>query len=489
MRNLMVQGTSSYAGKTFLVMALCRIFSKRGYKVAPFKAQNTSLNSCVTEDGGEISRAQALQALAAGVEPTVEMNPILVKPKGDHTSQVVVNGRPYMDIEAWSYYEEFALDKGVPIVKEAFEKLEAEFDFLIIEGAGSPAEINLYDRDISNMRVAKMADADVILVADIDRGGVFASIYGTIALLPPEDVERIKGVVINKFRGDIGILEPGLVEIEKRTKKPVLGVVPVIPGLRLPGEDSMSIADSPSSNGLDIAVIRLPRISNFTDFDPLIYDGANVRYVSSAGQLGEPDAIVVPGTKNTLSDLEWLRNQGFVEPIQELMGKVPIIGICGGYQMLGRRITDSGVESRDGGTTNGLGLLDVTTEFKDYKKTTERVEGAALDVNGPFGGLKGKRVKGYEIHMGTTKRGKKAMPLFDLNGRVDGAVSEDGMVMGAYLHGLFDSGDFRHAFLDALKPGDSSTKDVQEVWLENIDRGARAVEESIDLNEIEGWLR
>lgn len=488
--NLMVQGTSSYAGKTFLVMALCRIFAKRGYRVAPFKAQNTSLNSYVTANGGEIARAQALQAIAAGVEPTVEMNPILVKPKGDHTSQVVVNGRPHADMEAWSYYEEFALNEGIPIVREALEKLEDEFEVIIIEGAGSPAEINLYDRDISNMRVAEMADAKVILAADIDRGGVFASIYGTIALLPQKDVERIGGVIINKFRGDIGILNPGLREIERRTKKTVLGVVPFIQGLQLPGEDSLSIGNSIGSNGVEIAVIRLPRISNFTDFDPLAYDGARVKYVARASELGEPDAVVIPGTKNTLSDLEWLREQGFEKRLHELAGRVPIIGICGGYQMLGRRILDAGVEDKNRrGVTSGLGLLDVNTEFSEYAKTTKQVEGVVLPVNGFFGGLRGSRVKGYEIHMGGTRRGKGVRPLFDLNGRPDGAVSEDGMVMGTYLHGVFDSAGFRRAFLGALKPSSSLGMDAEELWRESIERAAKVVEESVDIDAVEGWLK
>jgi len=489
MRNIMVQGTSSYAGKTFLAMALCRILSKRGYKVAPFKSQNTSLNSYVTEDGCEISRAQALQAMAAGIEPTVAMNPILVKPKGDHTSQVVVNGRPHMDIEAWSYYEEFALSQGVPIVKEAMEKLEDEYDFLIIEGAGSPAEINLYDRDISNMRVAEMADAAVILAADIDRGGVFASIYGTISLLPQKDQERIKGVVINKFRGDIEILKPGLEDIESRTKVPVLGVVPYIHDLQLPGEDSMSIADSPSKNGLDIAVIRLPRISNSTDFDPLVYDGANVRYVSRASDIGNPDALIVPGTKNTLSDMEWLREQGFSETLKSLSGKVPIIGICGGYQILGKEITDNGIEGAEEKTVEGLGLLDVSTEFMEYEKTTERVEGMALEMAGPFKDLKGKRVQGYEIHMGKTARGEGVSPVLDLGGKQDGAVRKDGMVMGAYLHGLFDSSEFRRAFLGVLRPGDSLEMDAQDIWLKSIDKAAEVVVENIDVEEILGWIK
>jgi adenosylcobyric acid synthase len=490
MRNIMVQGTSSYAGKTFLVMALCRIFADRGYRVAPFKAQNTSLNSYVTANGGEIARAQALQAMAADVDPVVEMNPLLVKPKGDSTSQLVVNGRPYMDIEAWRYYEEFAMNEGITIVKEALDKLEKEFELLVIEGAGSPAEINLYSRDISNMRVAEMADANVLLAADIDRGGVFASLYGTIALLPPRDRERIRGLVINKFRGDPGILKPGLVEIERRTRKPVLGVVPYIHGLQLPGEDSLSIRDSAGCNGVEIAVIRLPRISNFTDFDPLAYDGVRVRYVSRGSELGKPDAVVIPGTKNTSADLEWLREQGFEQSLQELAGEVPIIGICGGYQMLGKRVIDSGVEHKNkAGSIPGLGLLDVYTEFKEYRKTTRRVEGVTMPLVGIFKGLEGIRVRGYEIHMGRTRRGRNTRPLFDLKGRKDGAISEDGTVMGTYLHGVFDSAGFRRAFLRALKPGSPPGRDAEVLWRESIERAREVVEESIRIDVIEGWLK
>lgn len=486
----MVQGTSSYAGKTFLVMALCRIFAKRGYSVAPFKAQNTSLNSYVTKDGGEIARAQALQAMAAGIEPTVEMNPILLKPKGDHTSQVVVNGKPYADFEAWSYYEEFALSEGLPIARDAFDKLQDEYELIIIEGAGSPAEINLYHHDIANMRVAEMADASVILAADIDRGGVFASIYGTLALLPPKDRKRIKGVVINRFRGDLEILKPGLKEIEKRTKKPVLGVVPYIQGLQLPGEDSLSIGDSAGSNGVDIAVIRLPKISNFTDFDPLVYDGVKVRYVKRSSELGVPSAVVIPGTKNTMADLRWLKRHGFGERLHELAGRVPIIGICGGYQMLGKQIMDDGVEDKNGSSkASGLGLLDVATEFREYRKTTEQVEGSALTLKGLFKGVAGKRVKGYEIHMGKTWRGKTAKPLFELRGRLDGAVSEDGTVLGTYLHGMFDSADFRGAFLRALKSAHTKAVDAEVAWKKSIERAARVVEKSIDIDAIEEWLK
>ncbi len=485
--NLMVQGTASYAGKSFLAMALCRIFSNRGYRVAPFKAQNTSLNSYVTRDGKEISRAQALQALAAGVEPTSDMNPILVKPKGDRTMQVMVNGEPHGDMEAWRYYEDFALEEGLEAVRKALEKLQREYDLIVIEGAGSPAEINLYHCDIANMRAAEMADADVVLIADIDRGGVFASIYGTVELLAPEHRRRVKGIVINKFRGDVEILKPGLEMLEEKIGIPFLGVIPYIQGLQLPGEDSLSLEESPASGGVEIAVIRLPRISNFTDFDPLIYDGARVRYVTDASGLGEPDLVVLPGTKNTMGDLRWLKEKGLDGELRELFGRVPIMGICGGYQILGKRIVDNGIEGPKG-EVDGLGLLDVETKFEEYRKVTRQVEGKTLPAGGILSEAAGEKVRGYEIHMGESKLGGAARPLFDLGDRLDGAVNEEGMIFGTYLHGLFDSPGFRRAFLRGLDSGSAAMGDVRETWLKSIERGAEVVERSINVDEVERWL-
>ncbi len=484
--NLMVQGTSSYAGKSFLVMALCKILAKSGYRVAPFKSQNTSLNSFVTKDGGEIARAQALQALAAGVEPTVEMNPILIKPKGNGSSQLVVNGRPYKDIDARSYYERFALGEGLRIVGDALRRMQDEFEVLVIEGAGSPAEINLYEKDIANMRIADMADAAVVLIADIERGGVFASIYGTIGLLDEKHKARVKGTVINKFRGDIEILRPGLRMLESKIQRPVLGVIPYIDELRLPGEDSLSIGDAAGDGSVDIAVIRLPRISNFTDFDPLVGDGASVRYVEDVARLGKPDAVILPGTKNTIEALRWLRDRGFDEKLKEFAGEVPIIGICGGFQILGKKILDNGIEGMVG-EIDGLGLLDVTTSFEEYSKVTKRVNGTALENPGFLRDASGNEVVGYEIHMGTTERGDGARPLFDLGGRFDGAADRDGMVFGTYLHGLFDSPGFRRATFPRLGRGNASH--AREVWLAEIERASAIVKESIDIAAIEGWLR
>lgn len=484
MASIMVQGTSSYSGKSFLVMTLCRIFRDKGVNVAPFKSQNMSLNSYVTRDGKEMARAQALQAFAAGVEPSVEMNPILVKPTGESRSQIVVNGRPYKDINAEDYYRDFALKEGLEIARNAFKALERKYDLIIVEGAGSPAEINLYHQDIANMRIADMADAPVVLIADIDRGGAFASIYGTLALLKEEHRDRVKGIVINKFRGDIGILKPGIKEIEELTKRPVLGTIPYIEDLKLPSEDSVSLQDINEPRGnIKIAVIRLPRISNFTDFDPLTNDGINVTYVKEPEELKSADAIVIPGTKNTIADLEWLREKGFEESIRTLHGKVPIVGICGGYQILGNSITD-GLKK-----VKGLGLLDVETRFEGYDKTTQQVRGKVAAAAGMFEGMAGNEVCGYEIHMGRTTLGDSAAPVFKMKDGKDGAVDADGTVFGTYLHGIFDSSSFREGFLKFLGSNASAcSKGQEEIWNESIDRAARAVSNSIDIARIEEEL-
>jgi adenosylcobyric acid synthase len=392
---LMVVGTSSFAGKTLIVAALCRIFRDRGYKVAPFKGQNMSLNSAVTGDGKEISRAQVMQAAAAGVKSRSEMNPILLKPKGEGVSQVVLNGRPYRDMSANEYYESFVKETGKEAVKSAFEVLSSEFEIIVMEGAGSPAEINLYDKDIANFSAAEMAEADVILVADIERGGAFASIYGTLGLLNPEHRQMVKGIVINKFRGDESLLERAIQRIEELVGVPVIGVVPYLEGLRLPQEDSQALGKG-NQNRVDIAILRLPRISNFTDFDPMAFDKrVNVRYVSRLAELKSPDALIIPGTKSTIDDLGWLKKEGF-DSIIKLKGKIPIIGICGGFQMLGKRIFDKGVE-KGKTSVEGLGLLEIETSFESYDKTTRPVSGEIIAGRGLFEGMKGAEVSGYEI--------------------------------------------------------------------------------------------
>jgi len=308
----MIQGTASYVGKTTFVAAMCKILSVAGYRVAPFKAQNMSLNSYVTRDGKEISRAQAFQAFAAGIEPRAEMNPILLKPKGEMQSQVVLLGQPYGDFQAKGFYEDFAMKEGLKVVRESLERLLREFDVVVIEGAGSPAELNLYDYEIANMRVAELFHSPVLLLGDIDRGGVFASLVGTLTLLRPEHRELVKGLIINKFRGDASILEPGLKDVERITGKPVLGVVPYVESLDLPWEDSLSLETSTAAAGgkIELAIIKLPLISNSTDFDSLRTAGASIRFVRSVEELDRPDAIIIPGTKNTVQDLRWMKSQG-----------------------------------------------------------------------------------------------------------------------------------------------------------------------------------
>jgi adenosylcobyric acid synthase len=491
-KSLMVQGTSSYAGKSFLVMVLCKIFRDRGYRVAPFKSQNTSLNSYVTPDGKELARAQALQAFAAGIEPEIDMNPILIKPMGESRSQLIVLGKPVKNLEAKDYYEGFVSRYGIPAVEEAYRRLSQSYDLIVMEGAGSPAEINLTERDIANMKAAEIADAPVLLIADIDRGGVFASIYGTIHLLEEEHRDRIKGIVINKFRGDIEILKPGIEMIEKKVGKPVLGVLPYIQDLRLPDEDSLSLEKytRPGGGGPEVAVLRLPRISNFTDFDPFLYDGVPVRYVERVEDLRHPSALILPGTKNTLEDLRWIREQGFEPEIREMAGKVPIIGICGGFQILGRVIRDvEGIEG-GGGEEEGLGLLDIETEFRKYEKVTRRVEGRVLPSGGPLEAAAGETVHGYEIHMGTSRLGKGVKPLLRIGERVDGAATEDGMVFGTYLHGIFDAPALRKSLLQFLRSlpkeeGGGVSEDAEDAWSASIERASRIVSENLDIDRIE----
>ncbi len=440
-RNLMVFGTGSHVGKSILVTALCRILSKR-YNVAPFKAQNMSLNSWVTRDGSEIGIAQAIQAKAAGVEPSADMNPVLLKPKGAHISQVVILGKPYADREAGEYYD--SIDKVMAIVKEAYMRLASAHDIIIIEGAGGAAEINLYQRDIVNIGMARLVKPPIILVGDIERGGVFASIYGTLLLLPPDVRPLVRGIIINKFRGDMKLLEPGLKQLEELTGLPVLGVIPYT-DMRIPSEDSVSIKDK-AKNGhpVRIAVIRLPHISNFTDFEPLEHY-ADVSYVEPGEGLNGADAIILPGTKNTIDDLKELKSKRMdMKIIAEAKKGTPVFGICGGYQMLGEEITDSGIEGTGGACSiKGLGLLKVTTRFGKYEKQTKQVEKCVTGDGKILGAIKGEKVTGYEIHMGETVGGEHAF-------EDDGSVSENGLVIGTYLHGLFENENIRNSFMGYL---------------------------------------
>lgn len=475
-RAIMVQGTMSNAGKSLLVAGLCRIFHEDGYRVAPFKAQNMALNSFITDEGLEMGRAQVVQAEAAGIGPDARMNPILLKPTTDVGSQVIVRGVAQGNMTAREYYRnKRAL---LPVVRETYESLAAEYDIIVIEGAGSPAEVNLREDDLVNMGMAAIADAPVLLVGDIDRGGVFAQLLGTIELLEPEERARIRGLIINKFRGDKTILDPGLDILEARTGKAVLGVVPYL-DVALEDEDSLSTAleQRQAEGGIDIAVIRLPRISNFTDFTALATEpGVSVRYVSSVRELGEPDVLILPGTKSTIRDLDWLRSTGLEAKILQKQARgTLILGICGGFQMLGTEVIDvGGVEGPVGARARGLGLLPLRTEF-EAEKTRTQTNLVLEGLTGEFEALNGQRVDGYEIHMGRTTpdcRTSDAEGVLHLQmagyadamataGSASGAATtgrpsesciyaQQGNVFGTYLHGFFDRDGLRNAFVERL---------------------------------------
>jgi adenosylcobyric acid synthase len=484
-RFLVGLGTTSHSGKSTLVAALCRLLSDRGFKVAPFKSQNMSLNSWVTKNGSEIGIAQAVQAWAARAEPTEFMNPILLKPKGDRTSQVIVLGKPMADKSAEEYYREIDGLKGV--VDRSVQELEKDYDYIVVEGAGGAAEINLFDRDLANIYVARHLQAPIILVGDIERGGVFASLFGTMQLLPEDIRPLVKGLVINKFRGDPAILGSGLKTLEELTGVPVLGVMPYL-DLDIPSEDSVSLGDKKARSAADaveIAVIRLPRISNFTDFEPLERQ-AHVRYVNLSEPLGCPDAVIIPGTKNTVSDLREMEEKGMADQIKSLT-ETPILGICGGYQMLGSEIIDGGIEDTLG-TMPGLGLLDAVTRFDLYEKRTVQVKKTVTGGGPILQSIRGQNVTGYEIHMGVTS--PKGQAAFG----DDGAVSESGIVIGTYLHGLFENENFRNAFLDFLRcrknPGlDQSLSPKAEIGVgaakgDGFAELAQATEAHLDMEKI-----
>ena len=456
----MCLGTGSHAGKSVLAAALCRIYARRGLRVAPFKAQNMALNSYVTPDGGELGRAQAYQARAAGIEPHVDMNPVLLKPSSERRSQVVVLGRPVDHMTVPEYHAFQA--QAWPIVTAAFERLSAANDLIVLEGAGSPAEINLRDQDIVNMRMARYARSPVLLVGDIDRGGVFAALVGHMELFTPEERALVAAFVINKFRGDATLLRSGLDDLRRRTGVPTLGVVPMLQGWRGDEEDSLGIEDERAGDDdrpLCIAVVRLPFISNFTDLDALAAEpDVHVRYVTEPGQLAGAAAVVLPGTKSTVADLAWLRAAGLAGAVAAAAAAgTPVIGLCGGYQMLGRRILDPEQVESAAAEVPGLGLLDVETTFAGDKRTVQ-VQGelAASDgAPGPLGPA-GAPLRGYEIHMGRSVRGPAAAPLAHVHGadgvvRADGAVDARGVVCGSYVHGLFDHPGLRAAFLDRLR--------------------------------------
>ncbi|WJQ09045.1 cobyric acid synthase [Geobacillus stearothermophilus] len=489
---VMFQGTHSDAGKSVIATAFCRMFAQDGWKTAPFKSQNMSLNSYVTPDGKEIGRAQGIQAEAAGVAARVEMNPILIKPSRDHESQIVVLGKPYANMQAFAYRNEF-FDQGLAVIRQSLETLMNEYDRLVIEGAGSPAEVNLNDRELVNMRIARLANAPVVLIGDIERGGVFASLVGTLSLLEPEDRKRVIGVIINKFRGDVSLLKPGLDWFEQHTGVPVLGVVPYLPDLTIDAEDSLSLERFASSVGgeeaIDIAVIRYPKIANFTDIDPLLAEpDCRVRLVTHAGELGEPDVIVLPGSKNTIEDLIYMKKRGLASCIVSLVneGKARVVGLCGGYQMLGAVIRDPyGVETPLL-EVKGLGLLPMETTL-ERTKITIRSEGVLTWGGERFA------VQGYEIHMGRSAPLSGYAPLIEADGRHEGAKHSDEQVLGTYMHDLFHNDAFRTAFLNAIRRekgaplhGAVSFHTRKEAMFDQL---AAHVREHVDVGRIEQMMR
>jgi len=498
-RLIMLQGTASSVGKSLLTAGLCRILRQDGYRAAPFKAQNMSNNSFVTRDGGEMGRAQVAQAQAAGIEPSVDMNPILLKPEADARSQVVVLGKAMATMSARDYYQHRA--ELMPVVLESLQRIRQQYDVVVIEGAGSPAEINLRSGDLVNMGLATAVDAPVLLVGDIDRGGVFAHLVGTLELLEPHERSLVKGFIINKFRGDVSLLGNALAFLEQRTKVPVLGVVPYLHGHGIPEEDGVVLEKPPSPaepdiarDVIDIVVLRLPRISNFTDFAPFEREpSVRLRYVSNTSELGRPDVVILPGTKSTMADLDFLRQQGLDRAICRLAQQgVLVMGICGGYQMLGTMIHDPLHVESEQDASPGLGLLPVETVFSAGKRTA-RVSARAAATVGPQKAAAGALVTGYEIHNGVTRSGGLS-PAFRVIQRSgvevddpDGAASPAGNVMGTYIHGLFDESGFRQSFLQGIarkkglyRPPAAAQPAMDEVY----DRWAAHVRGHLDIGRI-----
>lgn len=486
---LMLQGTGSHVGKSVLTAALCRIFRDKGYSAAPFKAQNMALNSFVTSEGHEIGRAQAFQAEAAGIRPTSDMNPVLLKPTGDSVSQVIVHGRVHSSMSAVEYH---AFKKeAAGFVMESYERLASLYDVIVIEGAGSPAEVNLRDGDIANMGVAGMTKSPVLLVGDIDRGGVFASIVGTMELLAPWERELVKGFIINKFRGDMALLEPGLDFLSGKTGRPVLGVVPYIDGPSLPDEDGVALQGggrAAAPGALKVAVVKLPRISNFTDFDPLkLCPGVSVDFIEDAGGLTGADMAILPGTKNTLSDLVWLKERGLGSALEAFASRGGMVaGICGGFQMMGRKVTDPDRVESNLGEAEGLGLLDIETTLAKEKSTFQvKARVSAFGIDDIV-------VEGYEIHMGRSAgAGAPLARITERNGAVadvaDGA--REGNLWGTYIHGIFDNDAFREALLGSLRgarglAAHAPGRSFASIREEAIGRLAAVVAGSVDMEAV-----
>lgn len=496
---LMFQGTASSVGKSLLTAAFCRIFYQDGYKVAPFKSQNMALNSYITKEGLEMGRAQVVQAEACGVEPDVRMNPVLLKPTTDKKCQVILNGKVHENMSAAEYHDFKPALAGM--IKKVFDTLSMDHDIVLLEGAGSPAEINLRDKDIVNMGMAEIADAPVILIGDIDRGGVFASIYGTIMLLTEEERRRVKGVIINKFRGDVEILKPGIKMLEDLIHIPVLGVIPYY-NVQIEDEDSLAERFRTQKNKMgqiEVAVLYLPHVSNFTDFNVFeTQEDVHLRYVMRGEKIGSPDILIIPGSKNTIEDLVYLRETGLEEEILRLHRQEKmIVGICGGYQMLGKKIYDPHGTESDIKEINGLGLLDAETIFA-LEKTTTQVEAV---VKGKFfnelEGTEGMKIKGYEIHMGQTKIGKNSFPMNCIKKRLheevaveDGAVNPMGNVMGTYIHGIFDNIPFTRKILNnvrkakGLEEKESDIESFEAFKEREYDKLAKIVRENVDLDKI-----
>ena len=480
MSTLMVQGTTSDAGKSALVTAICRVLQRRGHKVAPFKPQNMALNSAVTEDGGEIGRAQALQAQACGIEPHTDMNPVLLKPNSDTGCQVIIHGQALSNMEAQGYHD--YKQTAMQAVLDSHQRLLTQYEMVIVEGAGSPAEINLRANDIANMGFAEAVDCPVIIVADIDRGGVFAHLVGTLALLSESEQARVKGFVINRFRGDIALLQPGLDWLEERTGKPVLGTLPYLHGLHLEAEDAINSQNTEShGEQLRVVVPALPRISNHTDFDPLrLHPQVDLQFIAPDQAPPPADLIILPGSKSVAADLTWLRKQGWDEYIQKHLrygGK--LLGICGGYQMLGKIIHDpDGIEG-PAGSTNALDLLDFETTLQPHKQLL-RSRGTLK-----FGDVK---VSGYQIHAGACNGPALNNPLMELDGKTDGVISDDKQIIGSYLHGLFEEDEACQALLSWAGVKQVEGINYHLLREAGIDRIADSFEECVDMQALMGFL-
>jgi len=489
---LMVQGTSSSVGKSLMVTGLCHLFARRGVKVAPFKAQNMSNNAAVCPDGSEIGRAQATQALASGLEPHVDMNPVLIKPEADSRSQVVVMGRAWKTLSARDYYPQKKI-----LWKEAtaaLDRLREKYELVIIEGAGSAAELNLKEGDIVNMAIARYAKAPVLLAGDIDRGGIFAQLIGTVWLLEPEERELVKGFIVNKFRGDISLFSDGVRILEEKSCVPVLGVVPYLHDLFIPEEDAVALENpftkpALTAEAIEIVIIHLPRIANFDDFDPLSTEpGVRVRYVEGPEQVGNPVAIIIPGTKSTINDLAWLRSQGLADVIQQHAQKGgAVVGICGGYQMLGEVVHDPGHVESKLDSAPGLGLLPIETVFAG-EKATHQASAQIQNGSGWFANIEGQTIIGYEIHMGRTDSQSPWMQITKRNDQSvqvpDGATSKDGKVWGCYVHGLFTNDNLRRAWLEDLGWSEDKAGE-KDPFATSLTRLADTLESTLDMDLLE----